>query len=149
MSIRQVLLLLPESAWPGMVLLAGAIVLLKIGLWPQRKGGTPYCRRCGYNLTGVGADVCPECGALRSGRMTIYGERQRRGWLALGGVVLLVVCVGLVYKPAHMFYHMTDFYQYKPARLLLWDMRSSDSLVQSQAARELLRRLNSKGLADA
>lgn len=146
MSLRQVLFLLPESVKPAIFLLAGAIVLLKVGLWPRRTGHMPYCRRCGQNLTGVGSDVCPECGRPRSPQTTVLGQRHRNPWLIAGGLVLLALSSGLAYKPAHMFYYTTDFYQYKPSRLVLADMQSADLLLQTRAARELLRRLNGKAL---
>jgi ribosomal protein L37E len=147
MSIRQVLLLLPESCRPGLVFLAAAVVLLKLGLWPRRKGDEPYCRRCGYNLTGASPDICPECGTARSPRMTVYGQRQRRPWLIAGGLVAVVLSAGLLFKPGHMYYYTTDFYRYKPTRFVLADMRSSDWLILNRAGREMLRRLDSSNLS--
>ena len=57
----RLLIVLP----PLIVLSILAIWLLKTGIWPRRRGVTPHCAGCGYNLTGLTGERCPECGVRR------------------------------------------------------------------------------------
>jgi hypothetical protein len=52
----------------------GLAVLLK-GLYPKPIGMAPHCPKCGYNLTGVASEICPECGAAR--RETLCSRCKR------------------------------------------------------------------------
>jgi len=78
-----------------------AIVLLCAALWalrcvaqrPQRSG-VPYCRRCGYDVSGCAspAEPCPECGVDLGRRPPKLGRALwRRLWFPL---VLIVLCIG-------------------------------------------------------
>ncbi len=93
----------------GIIILAIACiipgVLLAItGLWPRREGKTPYCRQCGYNLTGVNLlnnlAVCTECGNhVTEFEGVVFGERHRRRVRASVGIALMslgVIQLGLV-----------------------------------------------------
>ena len=78
----------------------GGVFLLVRGLRPRRRGSTVYCRKCGYNLTGLdlhaashGKRPCPECGLdLTLVDSVVIGMRVRRPLLA--GIGLLMVLVG-------------------------------------------------------
>ena len=59
-------------ALPTLLLLG--LWLLKTGLWPRRRGDTPYCRKCGYNLTALTSERCPECGSIVARAGTVRGE---------------------------------------------------------------------------
>ncbi len=62
-----------------------------------RKGETPYCGKCGYNLTGLSSPRCPECGGLLSEVPVVRGElaigRSLRIWLVVGMLLMLVIGV--------------------------------------------------------
>src|SRR5437764_124792 len=70
--------------------------LLRRGRWPRRIGTTPHCRKCGYILTGLEADRCPECGSLVTGHGTVHGERVCRPALAWFGAGLASIGLALV-----------------------------------------------------
>src|SRR5262245_1531846 len=93
---------------PGAVILLslGSLVWLLLELFPRRRGNTPHCRRCRYNLTGLNATDpaarCPECGALLTrAAAVVQGERRyhlRRLSLAAFVVVLVIpICCALIY----------------------------------------------------
>lgn len=62
----------------GMASILGAIVSVVVPMvrqWP-RQGTTPYCRPCGYNLTGLTTPRCPECGSTVTPATTVRGSRR-------------------------------------------------------------------------
>ena len=66
-------------------------------------GSEPRCIKCGYILTGVASEICPECGNPRGPQSTTYVslQVQRRllriaGWLAVIGVVLFLLAVSVL-----------------------------------------------------
>ncbi len=67
-----------------------------------RKGDTPFCGRCGYNLTGLTSPRCPECGSLLSKvpvvRGTLVIERSLRIWLVVGMLLMLVIPVAIAIR---------------------------------------------------
>ncbi len=67
--------------------------LLVRGLRPKRRGDTPYCAACGYNLTGLAGELCPECGEdYRQTGGTVYGTRRSRPLSTIGGAMCLAIC---------------------------------------------------------
>ena len=67
----------------------GAVLLL-LGLLGRRVGDAPHCQRCGYNLTGLTSNRCPECGGgIELDAVTHGAHHRRRGFLASGVVLLL------------------------------------------------------------
>ncbi len=78
-------------------LLAVGILLLRMLSRPRRRGTTPHCARCEYNLTGLTSDRCPECGTEMIPANIVYGEKIRRPWLAVtavGVAVIVMVPIG-------------------------------------------------------
>lgn len=72
-----------------------AIVLIVAGLRGVRIDRAPICKRCGFDLSGLGRSPgnCPECGKyLRTGDVR-YGHRRRRPRMIWVGVLLLVPLV--------------------------------------------------------
>lgn len=49
-------------------------------------GGQPHCKQCGYELDG-GESICPRCQ---------YSPRQRGLRVALGLILVVVVCMSIV-----------------------------------------------------
>ena len=95
--------------------------LIKTGLWPRRQGDTPHCRACGYNVTGLVGERCPECGGALGPRRIVFGERQRSPGRTVGGIACLLpflMIAGLVV--AHI-----DWYRLSPSFLLIADLQSS------------------------
>jgi hypothetical protein len=119
-------------------------VLLRYGVWPRRRGETPFCRTCGYNLTGLVSERCPECGTALGPATIILGERRRR-WVVIGAGSLALTAwlvVGFWAVPR------VDWYALCPASLLMLDARSSDVRVADRACRELRWRIR-KGTLSA
>lgn len=120
-----------------LVLLLGSLLLLVVGLWGKRAGTEPRCRKCKYNLTGLVANRCPECGREIDAQAVGYGLRYRR-WpaLACGAGLLLLSGAGagvLVYGKARNI----DWYRHYPVRLLMMYAGRNDQA----ALDELLARL--------
>jgi len=124
------------------VLVAG-VILVKWGLWPRRRGTTPYCRACGYNLTGLTSEQCPECGHALAGGNVVYGRRHRRAFLA----VLGILCVVLSVARLTISIQRVDWYQLKPTAWLIDDLQSASSWEASRAWRVLSRRFSRGSLS--
>ncbi|MFO0973406.1 MAG: hypothetical protein U1A27_08225 [Phycisphaerae bacterium] len=74
----------------GLCLFAGLLVALQ-GLRGRRVGQTPYCGHCGYDLTGLPLDRCPECGMRLADHLIDIGRYEGRRWPLRIGVALLVL----------------------------------------------------------
>jgi hypothetical protein len=53
---------------PPWLPLLGAGVMLGAAWWPRRRLEVGECAKCGYDLAGLGAGRCPECGSESGGR---------------------------------------------------------------------------------
>jgi len=79
--------MLPVAA----TLVLAGIALAALGLRGRRVGDEPRCRKCKYNLTGVEADKCPECGRPWTPATAARGLRVRRKRpLAIGAAIFLL-----------------------------------------------------------
>jgi len=122
----------------GLPLLLLGALLLRYGLWPKRKGDTPYCRKCGYNLTARVSDRCPECGTTLNDKAIVRGERRRRPIVISLGVVVLLAWLTCTYWIGLR----VDWYAYWPTRLLIVDLASpKNALNYTRAYQELNWRL--------
>ena len=98
----------------GLLAVGGAWLTLR-SLFPKRQGGTPFCRKCRYNLTGIDLQSpearCPECGAFLSfAKAVTVGERHVRARrLAMGVIILLFGLAPLVGLAAATLYQL-DWY---------------------------------------
>ena len=133
-----------------MLALVGAMGagLLIWGWRGRRVGAHPFCRKCGFDLFGSGDDAasCPECGQVlrRDGepvaRARVMGQRRRRWWAMVPGVLALVIAIGgalMSYGPSKV-----ALYGWAPSAALVW-------VVEDELARdELTRRLGGGQLSD-
>jgi predicted RNA-binding Zn-ribbon protein involved in translation (DUF1610 family) len=143
----------PWIAGLALLALAGLFVIWR-GLYPRRQGTTPYCRKCGYNLTGKDRTAedarCPECGFVVSADdAVIFGERVRRWRRVFAGLVIFLfgavplVLIGIGVARG------IDWYRYKPTGLVIRDLQSADSNLAGKGAREITRRYLDKKLSKA
>jgi hypothetical protein len=126
-------------------LLAGDMLVLWKLFCPRRRGMTPHCRRCDYNLTGLAGDCCPECGTEMTPANVVYGEKVRRVWskvLAGVGVVLLVLLAG-------EWSRSYDWYRLRTTAGVLSDLQSSKPLHKSTAWKEIQRRVTNGSLSES
>jgi hypothetical protein len=117
----------------GLPALLPIVIVLRYGLWPKRRGHTPYCRQCGYNLTGRVSDRCPECGSALGDKAIVYGERRRRP-------VVIALCLAcFIALLAGRFWGVwpVDRYALCPAWLLIVDAASSNISAADRACMEL------------
>lgn len=131
---------------PAVLLLAGGVLTLT-ALFGRRRGETPYCRKCKYNLTGIDGDRCPECGRAIAGRNVVRGERpRRRARLAVGLACLLLAATALTgFGIATA--RGVDWYAHAPSALLLAAMQHAEDDIAIESLGELsgrvvLRKLN-------
>jgi len=121
-----------------LIILGG--ILLKRSIWPRRRGTEPQCGGCGYLLIGLLSQRCPECGVELSPTNIVHGRRDRRVALAILGLVLLLIGLG---GPAMMLSDQVgkiQWYHFKPAFLVMRDLRSGSGAVADGAMEELNRR---------
>ena len=129
-----------------LILLAAGLTALGVGitlyaLLRRRRGSTPHCRNCGYNLTGTVSSRCSECGAdLESPSATVIGQPVRRRLpIVVGLSILLVGLVPMIFTLSAAARNI-NWYEFKPAALVLRDMRAGSPTTATRALRELVRR---------
>jgi len=88
-----------SPSWFGVVVAASALIVVwrlrRIRRRPEVKR-EPHCRRCGYQLTALTSDACPECGwSLVKHRPRIGRSARRR--LAMPLLVFTFICAGYGY----------------------------------------------------
>src|SRR5689334_6770271 len=67
--------------------MTGAVFLIRAGLRPPRRGTTPHCRRCDYNVTGITTGRCPECGLNLTDRDILLGQADPSVLRIAGGIL--------------------------------------------------------------
>lgn len=123
-------------------LLATCVLVVWILRRPRRRGTTPHCARCDYNLTGLLSDRCPECGSETIPPNIVYGELVRRPWLK----VTVGVCVAILAFVAAQYALRYDYYRLRPASWVIGDLQSSTPQVKFRAWTEIVRRIRSGAL---
>ncbi|MBN1342086.1 MAG: hypothetical protein JXQ73_05365 [Phycisphaerae bacterium] len=114
-----------------------SILLLKLGIWPKRRGDTPHCRKCGYNLTALASERCPECGADLSGSKAIVrGERRRRPIVTVLAISMLGLAGALWVQTARQ----VNWYHWRPTAWVFNDLNSTSPAAVRKAWWELVRR---------
>ena len=126
----------------GALLVAG-LVLLKTGLWPRRRGETPHCPACNYNLTGLTSEQCPECGTAVTASAIVFGERHRRPLRIMAGMTLLLIAAGLTVRLAGD----VDWYSHYPSYLLISQFSSGQQPTNWKPWAELDRRIKAGRLS--
>lgn len=124
----------------------GAFLIIT-GRWPRRRGYTPYCKRCGYNLTGLDLvsvleNKCPECGTVSGPATVVFGDRIiRQGRLFAGLACFLIGFIPLVLATIGLLGGV-DWYQYKPTSWILSDLQHGNAGLAQVALNEITRRRN-------
>ena len=124
-----------------LLLLIVGLILLRRGLRGRFVGCPPTCGQCGYNLTGLTSERCPECGSLVAKARVLRRRRERRYGLVVGGVVALFPLVVLLALYVAGVVRSLDVYGFMPTSWMLSDIQSSDSLRAAKAYRHLERKL--------
>jgi hypothetical protein len=138
----------------GLALLALlGLFLLWRGLRPRREGTTPYCRKCGYNLTGTDRNAddarCSECGSpVTADGAVVFGERVRRWRRVFVGLVIFLVGAAPLVPIGVGAARGVDWYRLRPTALVLRDLQSSNTTLAGRAANEMARRFNRDRLSD-
>jgi hypothetical protein len=107
----------------------GGAALLVWGLRGRRVGQEPHCRKCGYDLTGLTADRCPECGRIAQGRNVVTGVRRRRRGAIVAGAVLLLVFSSGVGTSTYMRARQVNWYAQLPTWMVVMQANWDDSLA--------------------
>lgn len=136
----------------GLLLLLGCTALLT-GLFPRRRGETPYCRKCRYNLTGLAlADEatarCPECGVQLLTNKIVRGERVARKWRVAAGALCLLIGLGGIGKIAWGEARNVDWYRHKPVSWVLGDLENGGIALAQRAMQEIERRERAAPLSE-
>jgi len=137
---------------PGLSLLALlGLFLLWRGLRPRREGTTPYCRKCGYNLTGTDRDAegarCPECGTyVTTPDVVVFGERHVRPRRVVAGVLCLLLGLAPLTVVLVGELKQVDWYSYMPTDWVLADIRTGGATRAARALREMTQRFSADGL---
>ncbi len=114
-----------------------ASVVLAWGLRGKRIGDKPHCRRCGYGLTGLIAERCPECATAIDASSVVYSVRRRRPVPLAIGVVLLILSTASLSTLLYGKSRNINWYTHYPESFL----RSLAKMRDTAAATELARRL--------
>lgn len=104
-------------------------------------GTEPYCRLCGYNLSGATNSVCSECGATLSLTCIRIGVHKLRSRHIFQGIALLfVVAVLAAINAPHVLQRAVDqhiWYRYVPEQYLLEQARTGDAACFGELTRRL------------
>lgn len=130
-----------------LAVLAGGVLAWR-GLYRSRRGTTPFCRACGYNLSGRSSEGCSECGAdLSRPKSIVIGERFAHRRRLLIGVVFLAVGLIVGGRSVYSSLQRVNWYAYYPVSWLLADLASGSWAVASSAGIELWSRLHGNRLS--
>lgn len=87
--------------WIGFILLASAITLLVLSLRGRITARGRFCRRCRFDLAGIDAQTCPECGRDVAAPGTTRPIRRTRSRAGLAAAVVLILAGGLIAAAPH------------------------------------------------
>ena len=106
--------------------------------WEEAVDDGTECIHCGYNLTGLGSNTCPECGGPLTERYVVHGERRRRPIPVVAGAFCIGLAVMWMFGPLRSVY----WDQFIPTGWLMASLREGDSSKAFHAKCELQRRFN-------
>jgi hypothetical protein len=77
-----------------MIAVLGAVLIrwVRESARSRRRGHTPHCAKCDYNLTGSSGTVCPECGTALGPDTIVLGEASAN-WV---GIVAAFFCLAFL-----------------------------------------------------
>jgi hypothetical protein len=130
--LAVILFLLPMGVISGL--------LLRGGLRVSRRGSTPFCRACAYNLTGLTSVYCPECGLELTSGKVVLGEPHRSALRIGAGLVGLAVFAMGIFRCLQA----VDWYVLQPTSWLITELENSDS---SRAWREIDHRTRTESIS--
>ncbi len=125
------------------LLIIGVSLLIK-GLQQRYRGDDPHCANCGYNLTGLASERCPECGGtITEPGAVVIGVRHRRPGYIAAGLACLAVIVLVLATPLRNI----DWYHLMPTTFVLSDLESSNPVEASRAWKVIDARLKRGALS--
>ena len=133
-----------EWLWIAIILALIGLFLVWRGWRIRRRGDVPRCRKCDYNLTGLASDRCPECGTSLDTTTIVKGDRYRRWWWAVIGVVFLALAGVSLIKPVQQI----DGYRIRPTAWVMSDFQAATGQPLRKAWSELRRRDRQDNLSD-
>lgn len=133
----------------GSIFLLTGLGLLAIGIRGKVVDDHPYCRRCGFDLTGSLPDAraCPECGCeLLPSTITRHRRQRRRRTTIVGGgmtVIGMLSLAVLLWGPLNG----ADMNRHKPLWLLRFEARHGGVATVAEVLSEIERRISGKSLS--
>lgn len=138
--------------WLACALLIVSSCALIAGLRGRAKGDHPTCRRCGYDLFGLGLNThqCPECGTdLLRKRSIRTGTRRRNSGLVMAAAPVWLASLGWLSEASWTAAQHIQTEHYKPVGWVAHDAKSSDVTLRETAVSELVARLDRGELSRA
>ncbi len=131
--------------WLGLIPLVLGLGLVWFGIRSRRRGTTPHCRQCNYNLTGLESERCPECGTHLTPEAIVHGELRRRPGRIVAGCLLLALSAAVV----GLTLTRVNWYRLVPTFWVMRDLQSPDPPTERKAWQELQRRVKADRLSDS
>lgn len=129
-------------------MLAGiGLFCILAALFPRRRGDAPHCRKCGYNLTGISSQRCPECGQTLVGGAVVRGTRTRRPLLAVFGLLCFTLGSAPFAERAYQRLRRVDWYQFKPTGWVIHDLQSAQPRTRLRAKQHLRKRFDAGSIS--
>ena len=83
---------------------SAAVIVLAWSWAGRRSAGKPRCPGCGYDVSAVATDICPECGFVATTDQMWHKPRKRKRGL-IAGTMLVLAAAALVAAPVLMRYN--------------------------------------------
>lgn len=140
--------------WIPALLVAAALTFLGVfllvrSLWGLRHDQEPRCSGCGYNLTALSSEQCPECGAPLRHATVVFGRRRRHPAGAIASALLLALGLTLGGYVAYSGLRNGNWNRYSPFILVLSNARSGSAVALQELQRRVEGNRLSAGQTDA